>query len=369
MSVALVATLAAGRANAQNSVATAAAAGAGAGAGAAAATSARPRGRADELIGKELSEWTDPATGSTTVLRHGCGHLVEIRLSGTGTKNFLALTVANETDDASVLELRGASVRFGDGPLVRLVFDGDPEVKLERDWWVQRQLAFPNKSMFADQDFLHFEVPIQTAHGACTFQADLVRPERAERRAETSIEYGKFEVYIGGGSRLAATTALARVGSNAGSFELGLGGYPWFHHGLFVDLVLDSYGSEGIPRVAPNVALQGKARISATGFFPTYAFRVLPANWLQISYFASFGPYVFELTDENKTSGPKLSTAVMSFRERLRIAAPFLRISDGTGFALSASVVHTLVPYGTFGDSSLSGSSIGWLAELIVDGG
>src|SRR5262249_20796747 len=113
----------------------------------------------------------------------------------------------------------------------------------------------------------------------------------------------------------------------------------------------------------------GKPRIAVTGFLPTYTFRVLPASWLSVSYWASVGPYAFELMDENENAGAHNTQVVISLRERLRVAAPFLRMGDGTGFALAASVVHTLVPYGSLGDAPLAGSTFGWLAEFVIDGG
>jgi hypothetical protein len=46
-----------------------------------------------------------------------------------------------------------------------------------------------------------------------------------------------------------------------------------------------------------------------------------------------------------------------------------LRIPDGTCFSLAASVVHTLVPHGALGDAPLSGNTLGWFAERVIDGG
>jgi hypothetical protein len=74
------------------------------------------------------------------------------------------------------------------------------------------------------------------------------------------------------------------------------------------------------------------------------------------------------LSDENDKRGPLLTTAIFSLRERLRVAAPFIRLGDGTGFSLAASVVHTLIPYGSLGDAPLAGSTFGWLAEFVMDG-
>jgi hypothetical protein len=189
---------------------------------------------------------------------------------------------------------------------------------------------------------------------------------------------GTFEGYLGVGTPLATSNNLRALGGDA-TLQFGGGLYFGRHHGLFVDLFIDGYGSTGLIRAAPGAAEAREGTLTGVGIAPAYAFRVHPAPWIAFTYFASIGPQFFDARDGTEsvqrcnrygctTTGRSVATeTVATFRHRLRVVAPFLPRQADARFALAASVVHSYIFGGQVGEAPLSGHTLGWLAELLVD--
>lgn len=333
-------------------------------------SSAPPPAPGDGLPGRELEDWIDPATGTTTRTAIGCGVVVEGTLSATSAQSFATLTVLNGTRAPVTFLPSPTRARFGAGTYRRLTLPVHAHVRLDPGWMVTRTLAFPDKRMFKDQSALELEVRVLAGEAA----QECVVPLRFERSAElppserTYLSYTTLEVEFGLGSRLLESGGLGELrGGSRVSLHLDFAGYFGPHHGMALSLVSDLYGSGAADRVLTRPTELRAPSVSGTGFLLGYIGRIYVAPWLTAAYHLATGPYIFELTDKLK-DGPHRSTAVFPLRHRVRLGADFFTMEDGGRFGLAASFTHLFIPYGDFGAVELTGHAFSATVELLLGG-
>jgi hypothetical protein len=316
--------------------------------------------------GRELDDWRDRVTGST--IRHsiGCeGLTVEAMLTGTGTRNYLDLTLANDSRRAVTLLSSETVAVFGSGLTRRLGPLGPGDTRLLPDWWLHTVFVFPEKSDFAGQQSLLVQLSVADDAGhRCGLQLHFQRRMGAAPNPATHVAHSRTEIHFGAGIRVATTGGVEELGSVRGlNLELGARFFPWFHHGLSFALSLEHFGSDGIRQAAADLEVRDGAAISATGVWAGYAVRWYWLPWLATSYGLSSGPYIVELND-GRDAFAELTTVVFPLRQQLRLPARVARFAGGAELTVGTCLDYISVPYGRLGETALRGSSLA--AQLFV---
>jgi len=316
-----------------------------------------------DLPAPELDDWVDPSTGSSTRSAIGCAGLVlEATLSGDRTKSYVTATLFNASSEPMRFTEAMLSARFGDGAYRKLGQAWDRE--LAPGAFFTTDFAFRDKAVFEDQRTLELALRVRSgAASPCTLGLRFQRSSADQDRASYTA-YHTGELSLGLGMRLAETGGPATLrGGSRVSFHLDFAGFLGVHHGLAGTLMLDQFGSGAVDRITPR-ELGARPHVSGGGFLAGYIGRIYLAPWLTTAYHASAGPYVVEVTDDSD-EGPRLSTAVLVARQRVRLAAQLLSVGEDW-VAVGASFEHLVIPYGKIGDVELRGHTITAKLELIV---
>lgn len=339
-------------------------------AGVAASHRPSPRGVQLEIEGKELLDWVDVGTDSTSRLSRACdGVVTELVLSGRSTRNFLNVSVLNETPTQIAFLPSQTEVRFGDGTVRRLLPATESDFAIEPDWRLHTVLRFPEKADFRGQRELEVRLSFeQKNQPPCVAVTRFVRAPGLPEREASYTTYALLELEFDAGLRFFATSGMRALAGDRGPIlHLEFGVFSSVHHGLSLDIAIDRYGDAAIRRAAPTLMLDANPVVSGAGFLVGYLGRVYFTPWLSATYQAATGPYVFELDDDGKT-GPKLSTLVFPLRQRLRLSGRFAVIEDGTEFSVAASLINLIVFYGKFGLVDTHGTTLGATLSILVSG-
>ena len=357
--VTLASSFGATRASAQYDPGVVSGAAAGTAAGLAAGRS-RSVSEATQLAGKELEDWRDDATLSSSRLNTGCnGVVTEVSLSGRSSKNYANVTVYNGTSTTIAFVPDESVVHYENGLSRRLVSSGSGDIAIESNWMFHTSLAFQDKAEIRDQNALTIAVSVRDQAGnRCTIETRLERNASLEQPAASYTPHTAWEIEFFGGVHAIRTGSLGELAPPAaGAFGLQFAGFPWFNHGFSFDLILDWYPNAELGRVSPELASLDSGRLTGAGFLPGYIGRLVPASWLMLSYNLRVGPYFFEL-DTDGEQGAEWTTLVFPVRQRLKAIIPFLRLDDGSTFYVSGSADHLYVPYGSLGQAELRGTSL-----------
>jgi hypothetical protein len=334
-------------------------------ANAAKAPSARPSAHG-RLTGSAFSDWIDPATGSPGFLGAGCGVAVEVAVSGTGSKNYVNVDVANTSDTQIDFFPDETTMRFSSGLTRRpKTTGGGGGITLDPSWMVRGAMELPDKADFKGPNWILVQiVTVSSQGGRCTVPVLVERDESQSADPSAYLVHTTWEVAFDGGSGFARTGSLRSVVEPKG-FTMGFGVvyYPWVHHGFTLDVVVSRYGTDGVAAVVPARSPEG-LEITGAGFLLGYAARLYPLSWLSVGWQPSVGPYVFGLSEARTNGETILQRGVFAVQNRLRLSARFATISDGTQLSFIASAVQLWVPHGTFGDASVSGNAFSALVGI-----
>jgi hypothetical protein len=325
-----------------------------------AAGRSRSISEATQLAGKELEDWRDAGTLSSSRLNTGCnGVVTEVSLSGRTSKNYANVTIYNGTSETIAFVPDESVVHYESGLTRRLVSSVSGDIAIESNWLIHTSLAFQDKAEIRDQNALTIAVSVRDQAGnRCTIATRLQRNAALKQPVSSYTPHTAWEIEFFGGVHVIRTGSLGELAPPAaGAFGLHFAGFPWFNHGFSFDLELDWYPDAELARVSPELASLDSARLTGAGFVPGYVGRLVPASWLMLSYNFCVGPYFFEL-DTDGEQGAEWTTLVFPIRQRVKAAIPFLRLNDGSTFYVSGSAVHLYVPYGTLGQAELRGTSL-----------
>jgi hypothetical protein len=343
---------------------------AGVAAGVAASSAARPAPTeiTATFPGSEPQDWLDPRTKSTSVLARACGVVAELSITVTNDAAFLNLVLLNESREVMGFEPGGTLVQLSHGQKRRVKRAGTGDIVIHPGWRQWLSLQLPTKTELRGQSSLGVELPLMSPSlGACRLRSRIARPPSPERE-ETFRRYSMMELSFGGGPRLLTTGALHELAPRVGAaFGLDILGFWSLHHGLALDLALETPGRGAVAKVAPNNGFDGKASVEAAGFFLGYVLRFYPVGRLSIAYSPELGVIPFQLTEGSGQREVRETSAIVCPKHRLRVMLPVAPLLDGS-FTLGLSVSHTYVPYGRLGEADLSGNLLSTLLLLGVAG-
>jgi hypothetical protein len=318
-----------------------------------------------EVVGRELPEWVDPITSSASRLASSCGLTLEARLSGMPQQNFLNLTIANDLDTPAVIDVESVTVRFGSGVTRRLVQVGQGDTVIRPNWWSHRAFSFPSKADFEHEDRLRVEVPLSLPDGKkCLATVDLAHRPNAKVPKQSYTEYSPLEVSLGVNLHFAATGDLQTIAKNVNpGFDVVGTWYPTVHHGISFEFGVDFYGSRGLAAVTPN---QSANPINGTLVMLGYSYRLLPIRWFAFEYNLNAGFYGVETRSSDDKEVIASSTS-FSVREKLRLNFLLYQFADLTRVEIGPALIHTVIPTGDFGATSVSGNLFSGALYLSVD--
>ena len=234
-------------------------------AGGVAAGAARSPELTVPIIGPELRDWIDPRTGSTVKLGTGCGHVLEARLSGSGTRNLLNLTIQNHNDAIWSLDSRRVMAHFGRVRHGAFRRRWRPLAHCRQATLLTERLPFPRRRIS--------RVRLLWSSGSRSCRSG-VRPARPCSRSSVTPAWpttrepmcrtcGSICTSGGGPTWHQPAAFVSSAESKGGLLEFGFSGFPALHHGWFFDIAIDVYGNKGVPAVSQGVTLGDNPRFRA----------------------------------------------------------------------------------------------------------
>jgi hypothetical protein len=366
--VAFAIALSPARVEAQSSVATSAAIGAAAGARAGGSQAQDQPLAPPPLLGRELEDWKDPRTGASAHLFDECSTLMELRLSTTGSRNYLWMKLENAGAAPIVVRPNLVRAKVGVHPWRRMVSpQGFSHQLVQPGWRTWLLFQFHDKEEFAGARTVDVELPLENDQGQrCGIRAHLARPEQVPEDAATSVVHTKLGVWLALGTGLGATGGFDRLGGADLGLEIGFEYYPWLHHGFFFDLFGEFYRSFDTADFASRIPAFGKnPRVGGVGPFVGYLLRLEPTSWLPVSFGAGAGPYVVDVGDQDH-EGSYFEEVFFASMLRANVDGFFATLPDGSRFAVRLSSYALAVPDGDFGPIELSGVSFGAMFGILV---
>ena len=325
-----------------------------------------PRSQPQAIQGKVLPEWVDVRTGS--VSRHSsiCGHLIEASLSGSPRQNYLDLTLLNQSEtDATYFYPQAVTAHFGSGLTRRL----GPELSRlsdltsRGDRWIHASLGFPSKAEFEHEERLRIEFSIDVrGQDPCNASLEFVRRRDIQVPESSYTSYARGQVNSGLTLHFAATGNLRTIASNVNpGFDLSWMVFPWVHQGLGFEFGVDAFGSRGLPEVVPD--RDSNAVVGVFAMF-TYSYRIHLSPRLTPQY--DLGAGVYGLSVDSAEGNDRLASAFCpSVREKLKLNILLFTSSDGR-VELAPALVHTYIPAGDFGSTSVSGNLFSGALYLVI---
>lgn len=346
---------------AQGSIVSGAVGGAAAGA-VVAGQQANPQDLPPGLVGKQLRDWVDPATGTTSRFFAGCGVTGELQLSGHGPANYLDVTLINSTNRP--ISFRPLATRASLNGVERfLTASFGNEIMVQPGWWVRTVHEFPNKGDFSDLDEIVVILGVSGQGEQCEFETTMKRYGEVPRARRTSTKTSSGDLLFEVGSRLRAFGPLSRFGRPYGpGFGMLMGIYGWGHHGLAFDLQLEGYGQTAVDDFADRLDVPDKASFSLASFFLGYVFKYHFHPRFSVHYGLTGGLSVLELTSPE---GAVRSKLLFGARHRLRFDFMFAELQD-LDFALAPSFYHYVLPNASFAGVEATGNAIGTSLGLLV---
>jgi hypothetical protein len=320
------------------------------------------------FAGTEPPDWLDPRTKTTSVLSRACGVVAEVSLTVTADLALLNVVLLNEAQEVLGFEPGATLVQLGNGPKRRVQSAVAGDLMMQPGWRQWLSLPLPSKSELRGQSSLAVEFLLKSpTFGACRLQTRIVRPPGPERE-ETFRRYSNLEMSFGGGPRLLTTGKLHELTPKVGvAFSFDVVAFWSIHHGLALDIALETPGRGAVAKVAPNNDFEGKGGVEAAGFFLGYVYRFYPVGRLAIAYSPEVGVIPFQLSNGNREHSVEATSAVICPKHRLRVMLPVAPLLDGS-FTVGASVSHTYVPYGRLGEADLSGNLLSAVLLLGIAG-
>jgi hypothetical protein len=293
----------------------------------------------NEQEGTDLADWVIPNSGSSRESVTGCGIVLDARLTGTPTRNYLKVTTFNESNDTLLLLLN--EVRLGeDSPTrYRRVHPGsqdefEPVIfshqRLRRSYALSKPLFKHLGSITA-----YFTVAQSNAE-PCRLRVAFTRPPGVPERESSSTVFSSLELALAGGLHFGASGDVrSHSGAVKGSFELDLRFFPWLHHGFALDSGFDVLSRHG----------RGEA-----GFFllPGYTFRIFPTRRVTLSYGFNPGPYWWQPDPSVPT---QTTEHALGLRQKLRLDFLFAKSGDERG-EVGPTFAYSLFPGGGLGGPS-----------------
>lgn len=332
------------------------------------ASSGPPPWRAvSAIVGRELLEWGDPRTGSASRLNSSCGLILEAHLSGTSKQNYLNLSALNAGESAVDFRFNGVTAHFGSGLTRQLsrrieVSHAGPG---PHSYWLHRSFGFPSKAEFEHEDRLRIEVAIEIRdQGLCNASIELVRRSDVKVPESSYATYSRGQVNMGLNLHFASTGDLRTIASNVNpGFDFGWIAFPWVHHGIGLEFGVDAYGRRGLPAVAPAADAN-----AVVGWFTmlTYSYRIQLSQRLIPQY--DFGAGLYGLSVDSAEGEDRLAaTTCLSLREKLKLNILLSTSPDGTRVALAPALIHSYIPAGHFGETSVSGNLFSGALYLVLE--
>jgi len=336
-------------------------------AGWAAVSAAPPSRAAHEVVGRELPEWVDRRTGSASRLSSSCGRIIEAHLSGTPRHNYLDLTLQNDSETKSDFQLSGVTAHFGSGLTRQLnpSAEHNRAASGSRGHWTHRAFSFPSKAEFEHEDRLRIEVSIEVRdHGVCSASIELVRRSDIEVPERSYTAYSPGGMSMGLTMHFAASGDLRTIASNVNpGFDLGWFAFPWVHHGIGFEFGVDAYGSRGLPAAVPA----GNSNAIIGGFaMVTYSYRIQLSQRFTPQWDLGLGYY--GLSADSEEGNDRLASAnCFSMREKLKLNILLSTSNDGSRVEVAPALIHSYIPAGDFGATSVSGNLFSGALYLVID--
>ncbi|QDK46062.1 hypothetical protein DOM22_13295 [Bdellovibrio sp. ZAP7] len=142
------------------------------------------------FLPSELSDWTDPASMTTSRLSNQCGILSEAKIVGGSRFNFLFLGIVNSSSKVVRVERNRISAAFSGGR-ERIMMEATERTfsEVQSNWYSWGFIAFPSKWDFKDQDEVKVSVPVSVGGAEeCNLEFIFERNKLAAKDPDTYSE-------------------------------------------------------------------------------------------------------------------------------------------------------------------------------------
>jgi len=282
-------------------------------------------------VGEELADWIDPRTGTTSHLAHGCGQLVEVRLTGKHRDDFLNVTLFNTSSDPVAVTAHSKTIGGVHGELrqwgshsVLAPHVGGPQIYVVRPSLIERSSGF----------VIDFDVSSLRTSQSCQLSVRFVRTGPVPASALTEHSYFQADYGVWIGAHLAGTGPLHGLAREVEQFDgLSFGYSPAAHHRIGLDVGLDIFAA---------------GESAGVSLVPNYEYRAFLSRTVSYGIGGGAGPYLIALRD-----APDHWTWALRGKLELR-----WHPGRSSGLEFGPALTCSVLPGGPFGPNRYSGELV-----------